>query len=231
MEPIILIHGALGCGPQVAPLQALLSANRDVRVLELEGHGQTPSELNQYSIERFAQNLRDFMAAEAIDRASLFGYSMGGYVALYVAAEQPEMVTSIVTLGTKLAWTPDSAARETSRLDPATIRAKVPKFADQLERRHTGAGGWELVLAKTASLMTQLGSRPIVDAALLGRIQHPVRLMVGDRDAVVSVDETIAAMRGMRRAELAVLPSTPHPLEQVRMPLIASMVRDFIDAT
>jgi pimeloyl-ACP methyl ester carboxylesterase len=229
MEPVILIHGALGSGSQVAPLHALLSGNRDAHVLELEGHGDTPSHSSRYSIDGFAQNVKEFMAARDIARAVLFGYSMGGYLALYVAAVLPELVASVVTLGTKFAWTPDIAARETSRLDPATIRAKVPKFAEQLERRHAGAGGWEVVLAKTATLMRELGARPTVDSALLARIQQPVRLIVGDRDSVVTIDETLAAVRGMACAEFGVLPNTPHPLEQVRLPFLASILKDFTD--
>ena len=231
MEPVILIHGALGSASQMATLHALLSSNRDVHVLELEGHGDTPLDASGYSIEGFAQNVKAFMAARDIARAALFGYSMGGYVALYVAAALPELVASVTTLGTKLAWTPDVAARETSRLQPATIRAKVPKFAEQLERRHAGAGGWEAVLSKTAALMTELGARPTVDSALLARIQQPVRLMVGDRDSVVTIDETLAAARGMACAGFAVLPDTPHPFEQVRLPILGAMLQDFIDSS
>lgn len=230
MEPLILIHGALGTASQMEPLVPLVADDRDVYVLELEGHGTTPSRTGEYSIERFAQNVRDLMAARAISRASIFGYSMGGYVALYLAAESPELVESVTTLATKLAWSPEVATRETSRLNPATIRAKVPKFADHLERSHAGAGGWEAVLERTAALMTGLGAQATVDAGLLARIPQPVRLMVGDRDNLVSIDETLSAVRAMSRAELAVLPATPHPFEQARLPLVATMVREFLSA-
>ena len=228
MESILLIHGALGSASQVAQLGALLVDWYDVHLVELAGHGETPADGDAYDVARFAQNVRDFMTAHEIARASIVGYSMGGYVALHLAAESPELVTSVVTLGTKLAWSAETAARETSRLDPATIRTKVPKFAESLERRHAGAGGWELVLRKTAAFMTELGERPVVDATVMSRIQQRVRLMVGDRDTAVTVDETIAGARALPAGDVAVLPSTPHPIEQVRMPLLASLVRDFL---
>lgn len=225
---ILLIHGALGAASQLAPLRTALGADHRVHLVELEGHGETPAAGASYAMRRFADNVRDFMTAKRLERAAIFGYSMGGYVALLLAAESPEHVSAVATLGTKLAWTPEVAARETSRLDPATIRAKVPKFAHQLSSRHARAGGWESVIAKTASLMTELGQRPPVDAALLGRISQPVRLMVGDRDAVVSIDETAAAVKALPKGELVVLPNTPHPIEQVRAPLVASLLRDFL---
>ena len=160
-----------------------------------------------------------------ISRAALFGYSMGGYVALHLAAKRPELVSSVATLATKLAWTPETAAHETARLVPATIRAKVPKFAESLERRHAGCGGWETVLARTAQLMIQLGDNPVIDGPMLSGITIPVRFMVGDRDAVVSLDETAAGARNMPRGELAVLPNTSHPIEGVDLAVLASLLR------
>lgn len=224
---ILLIHGALGARDQLAPLQALLSASHDVNLMELEGHGSTAASRSRYEIESFARQARTFLAERSIERTAVFGYSMGGYVALTLAAESPELVTSVATLGTKLAWTPHVAARETSRLDPATIRAKVPKFAASLEQRHAGAGGWESVLAKTSALMTRLGASPTLDAAKLAGIAAPARLMVGDRDNVVSAAETLDAARSMPNGQGAVLPGTPHPFEQVRLPLLAGLLNDF----
>jgi pimeloyl-ACP methyl ester carboxylesterase len=224
---LLLLHGALGAAPQLAPLAAALESEHAVHLVELEGHGDTPATSASFDIGRFAENVRAAMRERDLARAALFGYSMGGYVALHLAAESPELVTSVMTLGTKLAWTPEVAAREVSRLDPATMRAKVPKFAALLEQRHAGAGGFESVLAKTAALMTSLGERPLVDATLLARLAQPVRLMVGDRDTVVSIEETAAAMRSIPRGELGVLPNTPHPIEQVRVPLLAAALRDF----
>jgi pimeloyl-ACP methyl ester carboxylesterase len=228
MSDVILIHGALGAVDQLEPLAAPLGERFRVHRLELEGHGSTPSDA-AYTPERFADNARAFMERRGIARASVFGYSMGGYVALALAAECPQLVARVATLGTKLAWSPDVAARETSRLHAPTIRAKVPRFADALEKRHAGAGGWEAMLTRTAAYMTSLGAKPALDDAALARVQQPVRLMGGDRDAVVTVDETRDAARRLTAGELAVLPNTPHPFEQVRVPLLAAHLVEFFD--
>jgi pimeloyl-ACP methyl ester carboxylesterase len=224
---LLLIHGALGAASQLEPLQEALSRRHDVHLIELEGHGNTPLTVDAYSIPRFVAQVREFLRERRLERTGIFGYSMGGYVALQFAAESPEMVTSVATLGTKFAWTPEVAERETSRLDPVTIRSKVPKFAEQLEERHRGAGGWEAVLARTAILMKGLGERPLIDAALLASIVPPARLMVGERDNVVSRDETEAAAKNLAHGECVVLPATPHPIEQVRVSLATGALTDF----
>ena len=226
---LILIHGALGTRSQLAPLASSLGTRMTVHCVELDGHGDTPAGESGYSIERFAGNVRNFITTNGIERAALFGYSMGGYVALELAVEMPERITSVATLGTKLAWSPEVALNENSKLDAARIRAKIPAFALELEQRHRGvAGGWEGVLARTASLMTALGENPVVDRNLLSRIRQPVRLMVGDRDTIVTIEETASASRDLQAGSFAVLPDTPHPVEQVRTPLLHSLVVDFL---
>lgn len=228
MPDVILIHGALGAIDQLAPLAAQLSPRLTVHRLELSGHGATPS-TSPYNTAQFTRDVRAFAAEKGIARAAIFGYSMGGYVALALAADAPDFVTRVATLGTKLAWSAEVAVKETSRLHAPTIRAKVPKFADALERRHAGAGGWELVLERTAAFMTSLGDAPIVDDDALSRIRQPTRLMVGDRDNVVSVEETRRGASVLRSGELAVLPNTPHPVEQVRLALLGAHLNDFFD--
>src|SRR6185369_16585397 len=105
--------------------------------------------------------------------------------------------------------------KEAGRLDAAKMRAKVPRFAEQLERRHAAAGGWERTLASTASLLTELGDRPRLTAESLARVSIPVCIGVGDRDATVSVEESARISRHLGAGSLLVLPNTPHPLEQV----------------
>lgn len=217
--PIVLLHGALGAGAQLQPLAASLAAQGvpDVRVVEFAGHGATPDTGGAFTVERFGEQVLAAMDAAGAGRATLFGYSMGGYVALHLAATRPERVARVVTLATKLAWTPEVAAREAGRLDAATIRAKVPRFAEQLADRHGGAGGWELVLARTAALLRALGEQPPVTDAVLRTIASPVRVLVGDRDATVTLEECAAAYRALPDGALGVLARTGHPLEQVEV--------------
>jgi pimeloyl-ACP methyl ester carboxylesterase len=224
---LVLLHGALGDGRQLAPLAERLTDGRGVTMIELPGHGTTPAPEGPLSIDAFAQAVLGEMDHRAIERADFFGYSMGGYVALFLAGTVPDRVARVMTLATKLAWNAEVAARESAMLDAATIRAKVPKFAAALETRHT-ALGWEMLLARTAELMRELGARPCVDDDLLGRISQPVRIGVGDRDTTVSIDECIAAVRRLAAGELEVHPRTPHPFEKAPIERLARSLVDFL---
>jgi pimeloyl-ACP methyl ester carboxylesterase len=224
---LLLLHGALGASAQLAPLAEVLGSRYRVHLLDFEGHGDRPPRDRPFRVSHFGENVIEYLDERGVERAHVFGYSMGGYVALHLAAARPGRLGDVATLGTKFAWTPDVAAREAGRLDPAAIRAKVPRFADALAARHANAGGWEGVLARTAELLRELGDRPAVDAGGLSRVGQRVRIMVGDRDATTSVEESAAAYRNLPAGELAVLPRTPHPLEQVDCGMLARTLADY----
>ena len=226
---LILLHGALGDATQLAQLADRLGRDRRTTVVELEGHGATSSRGRPLRIESFAAAVLEMMDGASIGQADLFGYSMGGYVALYLAATSPARIRRVATLATKLAWTPEIAARECALLDAATIRAKVPKFAAALEARHT-ATGWEALLTKTAELLRDLGSRPLITNEVLASIGQPVRIAVGDRDATVTIEECIAAVRHLPHGELEVVPRTPHPFEKVPVERVANSLSEFFGA-
>lgn len=219
----VLLHGALGAADQLAPLAERLGAQHAVHVMELAGHGRTPAN-GPFTMTRFVDETIAAMDARRVERATLFGYSMGGYVALLLAAAHPDRVARVVTLGTKFRWDTATAERDVRRLDPSTIRAKVPRFADALSARHVGAGGWEGVLARTAALLESLGAAPPLDDAVLASIACPVRVMVGDRDETVTIEETAGAYRALAHGEMAVLPMTAHPLERVDVEMLAHFV-------
>jgi pimeloyl-ACP methyl ester carboxylesterase len=222
----ILLHGALGDAGQVAPLAHRLSRSGAATIIELPGHGATPLGDHPFRIESFASAVLQDLDRQEIGQANVFGYSMGGYVALHLAAVAPERIARVATLATKLSWTPEVAARESAMLDPATIRQKVPKFAAALEQRHS-ALGWETLLVRTAELLRELGSRPVITDGVLATIPQPVRIGVGDRDATVSVDECVGAVRRLPNGELEVHPRTPHPFEKAPIERIAQSLIEF----
>ena len=223
---LLLLHGALGASAQFAALAPLLSPRFRVHAPDFEGHGRTAPSDGPPRMERLAEQVLAYVDAHGIARAHVFGYSMGGYVGLHMAATQPARVASVTTLGTKFVWDPALAEREAARLDPAVIQAKVPRFASALAERHEGAGGWEGVLARTAALLRALGADPLLGPEVLAGIAQPVRVMVGDRDATVTVEETAAAQRALPLGELSVLPRTPHPLEHVDVERLAREIGD-----
>jgi len=213
----------------MAPFAAPLGEVAHVHLLDFEGHGEAPPTGQPFGMARFAANILGYLDAHGIGRADAFGYSMGGYAALCLGAEAPERLGRIATLGTKFAWDAATAAREVARLDPEAIRLKVPRFADQLALRH-GADRWQDLVRETAAMMTALGEAPDLTAEALATIGHPVRICVGDRDELVTLEESVATYRALPAGELAVLPATSHPFERVDAGVLARALAGFFGA-
>lgn len=225
--PLVLLHGALGSAAQFAFLRPLLETQFRVLTLDFDGHGPQAVREGNWRLSHFVENLAALLTTENLVPARIFGYSMGGYAALVLAARQPSLIHSVLTLGTKFVWDEATAAREAARLDPTTLQAKVPAFAQALAARHAAGAGWEAVVRGTAEVLRDLGRAPLLNAAVLAGIAGPVRLLVGDRDATVSVEETAAAWRALPAGQLGVLPGTPHPLEQIAPERLAAQIADF----
>ncbi len=223
---LLLLHGAVGASPQFEPLTPLLEGDYQLHLLDFEGHGSSPPRGRPFRIEHFAENVGEYMTGRALASADIFGYSMGGYVALYLARHQSEKVRRVMTLGTKLAWRPEVAAREVKLLNPDKMLEKIPHFARALEERHT-ASGWRAVLSQTAEMLTALGEQPALKPEDWGQIKARVRLCLGDRDATVGTEETLAVYHALPQGELAILPDTPHPLEKVDPGRLARLLKDF----
>ncbi|GAB4139848.1 MAG: hypothetical protein Fur0041_15060 [Bacteroidia bacterium] len=214
MKTLILLHGAIGASDQLQRFTAVFE-NQYERVLlfDFPGHGGKAFPEKEFGIPLFAASLIDFMNAEHVQQADVFGYSMGGYVALYAAAKHEGRIGKIMTLGTKFAWDPATAEKEVKMLNPEKIQEKVPAFAEALKKRHCPED-WRIVLDKTADMMRQLGQAPALNETLLRAIQSKVLIAVGDRDTMVSIEESLSVFRNINDAHFAVLPGWVHPIEK-----------------
>src|SRR5690606_24344812 len=119
-NPLLLLHGALGSSEQFLPLQEILSSDREVFTMDFEGHGKSESKGN-FTIELFTQNVIDFLKENKILKVDIFGYSMGGYVALNLASNYTDLAGKIITLGTKFDWPTAFAEKEIKMLNPHQI--------------------------------------------------------------------------------------------------------------
>ena len=227
MQPLLLLHGAIGAPEQLRPLAQRLSKTFKVYTPCFSGHGEAPVSDSLFSIEVFAADVLQFMAQNQLARVSVFGYSMGGYVAMYLAKHYPDRIDKVVTLATMFRWEPEIANREIQMLNPEKIEQKLPVFAETLQQRHL-KNDWKGVLHKTAAMMTALGNDNTLSAEDYAAITAPVLVLVGDRDKMVGIEETVSIYKALPNARMGVLPGTPHPIEQVDIEVLGFSISHFL---
>ncbi|WP_420570765.1 alpha/beta fold hydrolase [Kordia sp.] len=223
---LLLLHGALGSEVQLKPLQELLSKDFNVHTLNFEGHGGRASNY-EFTMERFADNVTEKLQTLQLERTHIFGYSMGGYVALTLAKKHPELVDIIVTLGTKFNWTIEAAQQEVRMLNPEKIEEKVPAFAKRLHELHQ-PNDWKEVMKKTAEMMLALASGKRLTNQDLQQINHKTLIGIGALDTMVSVEESENAATQLPNGTLQIIDDVKHPIEKVDIQVLATIIKDFI---
>ncbi len=226
MKTLLLLHGAIGARDQLVPLAEVLENQYEVHNINFSGHGG--SDFNgPFSIENFADEVLNYLDEKQIEKTSVFGYSMGGYVALHLVSKYPERVERILTLATKFEWSPGISQKETQMLNPEIIREKIPAFAKALQQRHHPQF-WEAVLEKTSQMMLGLGKKQPLVQKDFQQIKTPVKLIIGDADKMVSLNETKEVAEWLPNAALLILPDVHHPIEKVPITLLADTIRQFL---
>lgn len=219
--PTIALHGALGTAAQFDALLALPDAP-PLTPINFPGHAGVPCDV-PFSNAVFADAVFDQMEKMGAAQTDLFGYSMGGYVALWMAWKYPEKIRKVVTLNTKLDWTPETAARMTGMFDTEKITAKAPQMAEAFARAHA-PGDWLEVAQKTARFLLELGNGAAIPEEGFSAITCPVTILRGDNDSVVTEGECRQVAGWIPSCSYAEVPNSKHPMELVDIQALTAII-------
>lgn len=224
MRDLILIHGALGAAKEFDRLIPHLENNFKVHAFDLSGHGQKKTE-RKFTMQLFAQDLKDFILKKKLVKPQIFGYSMGGYAAYTLAMTESDILGDIMSLGTKLKWDPLIAKLETGKLNPTKIEEKVPKFAAYL---NSIQDDWKQNMLKTVELMHGLGNGGAATLEDFAKIKNKCFIGLGDMDAMVSCAETLDVDAALVNSHYYKLPNSEHPLPKLDMKVLADKIIEFL---
>jgi pimeloyl-ACP methyl ester carboxylesterase len=220
MNNLIVIHGALGSAKQLDELCEAYEEYYDVFSFDLSGHGGLPMN-EKFSIDLFTKDLQHFIVVNELEGADVFGYSMGGYVALNHARVHPGKLGRIITLGTKFHWNPAEAEKEIRRLNADLIEQKLPKYASALEERHSPED-WKKHLEFTAQLMNDMGNGSAFDIKEFSLIKNPVLVTIGGKDKMVTIEESKAVADILPNGDFLIFEDFEHPIEQINLDKLIS---------
>ena len=146
--PLVLIHGWSANShewEEVGWPEAV--RGRTLLIPDLRGHGTSakPHDRRAYAMDAFATDIVALLDAVGADTADLFGYSMGGTVALWTAVQHPGRVQSLVGGAVADAQDGDAGglARALRGSDPSTSRSE--RYRAYIER--VGNNDLEALLA------------------------------------------------------------------------------------
>jgi pimeloyl-ACP methyl ester carboxylesterase len=95
-RPLILLHGGLGSGEMFGPVLPALAEHHQVITVDLQGHGRTADIDRPIDLWFMADDIAALIDHLGLDKPDVVGYSLGGGVALRIAARYPAKVGRLV---------------------------------------------------------------------------------------------------------------------------------------
>lgn len=240
--PLVLLHGAYMTIDAMGEVVPELAKTRQVIALELQGHGRTADIERPLSYEQMADDVAALADHIGIEDADIFGYSMGGGVALQVAIRHPDVVRKLVVAS--VSYTSDGMHPELLAMFP-TITPEVfagSPIEEAYLRIAPNPEDFPTLVAKLKRLDMEPYAWPPED---IQGISAPTLLIIGDSD-VIRLEHAVELFRllgggvpgdlaGLPKSQLAVLPGTTHfvpPGSAVldRAGWLLPMIGEFLDA-
>lgn len=228
--PLVLLHGIFGdrsTWHAAGHVGALANQFRLV-LIDLVGHGgsDAPSDPARYRMDEHARDVVAVLDDLGVDRAAVWGSSMGGRVGFHLMARFPDRLTLLVASSAH-ACAVENGLAEAQREGRVLREQGTAPFADAMEP----LPGWmrEVMLradghALALQLLADAGEMsPLPD---LGLVTTPVLLLAGERDPRLDLIR-ITGDR-LSRAEVAVLPGCRHFDTFTRTDLTVPLARKFL---
>ena len=96
--PVLALHGLASCAHWYDLVAPELAKNHRVIAPDQRGHGQTTQAPTGYDWPTLAADVASLMSHLDIDKFSVLGHSWGGNVAINLAADYPNQVSSLVMI-------------------------------------------------------------------------------------------------------------------------------------
>lgn len=250
---LILIHGAGGGGEgwySDGYVEAF-SANFKTVTLDLRGFGRSSSSeaLPDFSMTARIDDVRTILDHLAIERASFFGFSMGGRVVVALAAEYPEQVRCLVVgssnpmpMRENLAvaegrsfanrfrrLTPRRAvAAAWRRINPRARRAMRNRVSPTVERATALEMPGEFDEERAAQVQREVMRQLTIDADRAAeRLTMPTLFFQGDRDDLFSARLSREFTERLPHGEFVALRGQGHAILE-RRDLVQPIVEPFL---
>lgn len=214
--PVLLVHGLGSRADDWALTMKELRSHYRVYAIDLLGHGHSDWPQIDYSIQQQTDMVHEFLVSQKISRTDIVGISMGGWVALQLASEHPELVRRLALIDsaglhfettlTVDSFSPTTPSELATFYDLLTPKAQpVPGFVARDLLRLLGDHSWV-----THRILRTIQTRQDELDGNLQAVTMPVLIIWGKEDRITPLSEAEDMKRALPQASMVVLPGCGH---------------------
>ncbi|RVJ76323.1 alpha/beta fold hydrolase [Sinorhizobium medicae] len=234
-DPLIVLHGAYMNISSMGAIIPKLAETHKVYAIEFQGHGRTTDIDRPITYSNLADDVAAFMDAVQIEKADVFGYSMGAGAGLQLAIRHPGKVKKLAAASVAYdaeGWQPEFKAFIPQM--SVEMFVNMP-FAEDYRKLAANPDGFPELVRKLIALEKEpMAWEPEVKA-----LKTPVLIITGDAD-VATLEHSVALFRllgggvmgdmgkPLPASRLAVLPATSHTAVISQPDLLHAFVEPFL---
>lgn len=234
-EPLIVLHGAYMNIPSMGSIIPKLAETHKVYAVEFQGHGRTTDIDRPITYQNLADDVAAFMNAVGVEKADVFGYSMGSAAGLQLAIRHKGKVNRLVAA---------SVAYDFEGWQPA-FKEFVPQmtvdmilsmgFEEEYRKLAANPEGFRALVEKLIALEKE----PMAWGEDVKKIKIPILVIAGDAD-VATLEHTVSLFRllgggimgdmgePLPASRLAVMPATSHTAVVTQPDMLHSFIEPFL---
>jgi pimeloyl-ACP methyl ester carboxylesterase len=234
-EPLVVLHGAYMNIPTMGAIVGKLAETHKVYAIEFQGHGRTTDIDRPITYPNLADDVAVFMDKVGLEKADVFGYSMGAAAGLQLAIRHPEKVGKLIAASVaydEKGWQPE-------------FRAFIPQMNVEMFVNMPMAAEYKKLAANPdgfRDLVTKLIAlehEPMTWEADVRTLKTPILIISGDAD-VATLEHSVALFRllgggamgdmgkPLAASRLAILPATSHTAVIDQTDLLMGFIGPFL---
>jgi pimeloyl-ACP methyl ester carboxylesterase len=235
-SPLVVLHGSYMNIPDMGTIIPKLARMHQVYALEFQGHGRTTDIDRPITYQNLADDVAAFMNAVGLQKADIFGYSMGAIAGLQLAIRHPAKVNRLVFAAGAYdfeGWQPE-------------FRAMIPKqtvemmlqtpFAKEYPKLAANPKGFPELVRKVIALQNE----PMAWESDVRALKVPVLIIGGDADGA-TVEHYVQMFRllgggvmgdmgkPLPASRLAIMPATSHTAIITQTDLLLAFIEPFLN--
>lgn len=234
-DPLIVLHGAYMNIPSMGSIIPKLAETHKVYAVELQGHGRTTDIDRPITYQNLADDVAAFMNAVGVEKADVFGYSMGAEAGLQLAIHHPEKVNRLIAASVAYdleGWQPEFKAA----IPQMTVEMIVNMpFAEDYRKLAPNPDGFPALVEKLIALEKE----PMAWEEDVKKLKTPILIIAGDAD-VMTLEHSVSLFRllgggimgdmgePLPVSRLAIMPATSHTAVITQPDMLHSFIEPFL---
>lgn len=236
--PLVLIHGIGGDADDWAFCLEPLAASHRVVALDLLGFGRSDKPAIDYTIAGFVEGLERFLRALDINRTTLVGHSLGGWIAASLALHAPQSVEKLVLVDSAGVWGQMTSFPVDLHVSTLAHMREIFQFLfydkaratdtliEMCYQQHLERGDGPTI---NSLLMNTRGGRERLDDRISG-LKMPVLIVWGEQDQMIPVELGRRTQRLIPGSKLEIIPQCGHLPELEKPAELVQGILQFLGA-